>query len=551
MPGAQGRTDLNSAALARSGLLPARRGRADGRGIVICFLDYGFDLLHPSLCTAVGTSRFATLIDQNGQTLDAGAIPRLVKEARAANDRRVADAVYDPHAHYFGRSGVVQGAHGTWVASIAAGSRTEKMRGVAPAATLIGVQLALPDEAWREEDATGRPTWLDFDGTRVTQWSGWRSYEDATAIVDGLHEAFRQALALRPTGIVLNLSIGAWAGSHHADAAVNQAIAEITDQCARDPAMPMTAVVVGTGNAGNDGGHFSGRLLAGKRLSFDWRFPAGVSLQSKLEVWTDSDGPFRAALDVRGTEIGFLLPPEQTVPLVIEGVRIGLAERRSNVRGSLSRIRLCLQPSRLAQAGLDVPCDWRITLARRSTGRPATVHAWLERDDGAEAPSTLVPSSKASTLTSMACAPGAIAIAGLDNSVDDDAALDLSGRGPPPWPASRTELRAPHLAAPAHRIWGARSKSAGFMRGSGTSAATALVSGAAALVMQAAHARGDRLDRDMLLAGLLGKSTGELETECWQPDIGYGPLRLTPMMPCSNASNHIENVRINPTEAHP
>ena len=90
----------------------------------MCVIDYGFDLLHPTLRTASGETRFAALIDQNGCRLERAEINRLLRVCARAGSRAALDAVYDPHANYFGTSGVGVGAHGSWVASIAAGSHT-------------------------------------------------------------------------------------------------------------------------------------------------------------------------------------------------------------------------------------------------------------------------------------------------------------------------------------------------------------------------------------------------------------------------------------------
>ena len=142
-------SDLNADAL-RHGVVHPELTRLTGRGVVCCIIDYGFDQLHPSLRHADGATRFAHLIDQNGATLDRRAINRLIRQCDPSGRREPVDAIYDPHANYFGSDGVIVGAHGSWVASIAAGSRSAKFTGVAPEATLVGVQLALPDDAWRE-----------------------------------------------------------------------------------------------------------------------------------------------------------------------------------------------------------------------------------------------------------------------------------------------------------------------------------------------------------------------------------------------------------------
>ena len=67
--------DLNRDALRGAGVHPADT-RLTGAGVVICVIDYGFDLCHPALRTPAGETRFAALIDQNGSRLERAAINR-------------------------------------------------------------------------------------------------------------------------------------------------------------------------------------------------------------------------------------------------------------------------------------------------------------------------------------------------------------------------------------------------------------------------------------------------------------------------------------------
>jgi len=55
--------DLNAAALWRSGIHPLQTGLSGDR-VICCIIDYGFDLLHPSLRHADGSTRFGA--DQHG-----------------------------------------------------------------------------------------------------------------------------------------------------------------------------------------------------------------------------------------------------------------------------------------------------------------------------------------------------------------------------------------------------------------------------------------------------------------------------------------------------
>jgi hypothetical protein len=124
----------NETALAALGVGLSGETRAK---VAIGFVDYGFDLLHPTLRDPSGSkSRFRFLWDQNStpaaaeRDLDLGRIDdwdgaRLDHEVAAGvaiGSRRALDALYDPHANNCGRHGTVGGAHGTMMASIAAGT---------------------------------------------------------------------------------------------------------------------------------------------------------------------------------------------------------------------------------------------------------------------------------------------------------------------------------------------------------------------------------------------------------------------------------------------
>lgn len=559
--------DLNGDALRRAGAHPGDTGLT-GAGVVICVIDYGFDLCHPALRTATGETRFAALIDQNGARLERAEINRLLRLADRAGDRAPLDARYDPHANGFGDAGVVVGAHGTWVASLAAGSSAPMFTGVAPAATLIGVHLALPDQAWREVDADGRPSWLQAarcGGAALAGWTGWRSYEDSWPIIAALREAFVYARDLRPDGIVFNLSIGAWSGSHASGDLVDRALAAIlaeggqgrqaTDDgdTRRRPGRgvgPMIAAIAATGNAGADRGHVAGPLSASRSLRFVWAFDPVCAGPSKLEIWAEGAGALSVVLRSRsaGGAVSIVLDDAAcgTKALVTtDGRLVGIADIRGATRDGLTCARLILHPSlptpplRTAQ-GCTFDVEVRAHAGGRRAGGEGWAHAWIERGGTARPTAALLDvcgrrapaMAHEGSLTSLACAASVISVAGLDQSRGAASALAMSGSGPRPWCRGtgrrRQDWPAPLIAAPAHRLFGARSKTNGYMRGSGTSAAAALVSGAAALAMQAAGSVGRRLDRAQLLHALLGRRVARDDVRAWRPDIGFGALRFDP-----------------------
>jgi hypothetical protein len=510
----------------------AQTGGGSTQGIVIGFVDYGFDLLHPCLLDASGaSSRFKYLWDQNRtpglvrqpvcriadvDDYDADAINQLVRDAgqaemaqsdwscvaRSAVDRKALDAAYDPHANYYGRAGVTDGAHGTMMASIAAGTAFAGFRSPAPFADLIGVQLAVADTDWREETVSGEPAWCGWTPTDAASWHGWRSYDACPQIIHAIRYIYDRASRLGAELVIINLSIGTWAGAHDGQSPVEQAIADVIAE-GRRPGATACQVVVGAGNAGADQGHFTATVQAGQTTSLQWLMNRADSSQNKLEIWYDG-APLKITLEApaAGRLETVSIDPGATHTINFNGRRVGIADHVIGARGRLSRVRLLLHPPFMTDnelARTDV-LAWTLTASHplsrpatsAATGAASTLHAWVERDDGAVERSWLVPHDRDGTLCCLATAPGAIVVAGAYHRTDGRLrALPFSGRGPSPWTATAYAEAPPttqivgsgqnSVLAPAYNIWGASSKSDGFAATSGTSAAAALMSGTLAV----------------------------------------------------------------------
>lgn len=511
---------FNARALQQMGVPPLDSG-LDGRGIAIGFVDYGFDVLHPCLRDRrTGRTRFSFLLDQNTRReLDAAAIDDLIAATERTGTREPADAEYDPHANYFVRRGIPSGAHGTLITSMSAGSPAAGFRGVAPAANLIGVQLALLDHHWKEEDASGAPTWVSWQPETQPIWDGWRSYDDAQPIIDALEYIYERATRTRARGLVINLSIGAYAGAHDGHSAVEKKIAELTQPNAALPC----AVVSSAGNAGVEEGHFGGTTEPDRPLSFAWRMSRGDVTQNKLEIWYRSEAPLDISISSPFESAPAVsLSPGGTHAITLCGKRIGIADHVLHARGPLSRARILLHPPYVPDHFWPEDSDelsFEIRCAVTRSER-AQVHAWIERDDGLANRSTLFPSDPASTLSNLAGADGAIVVAGYDHNRSTEAPdpFPLSSLGPLPWTESRA---VPLICAPAHSVWGARSKTAGFTETSGTSAAAALVSGLIALLMQ--HLAATRSFHPRQWAELL---VGPARRADWSPRFGFGAANI-------------------------
>lgn len=537
----RGRPRFNDAPLEAMGLLAAHVAGFDGSGIAIGFVDYGFDLLHPALRHADRRrSRFSRVWCQGSPAgvLERSAIERLIRRAQDRNDRRWLDEVYDPHQRYYGRYGVIGGAHGTSMASIAAGTATASFRGAAPGAEIIGVHLDLPDHAWKEQSPDGEPAWAAMPVDEAAPWSGWKDYDSAQAIVDGLDFLYQSAARSGVAGLVVNVSVGTWAGAHDGNSPVERKIAELIET-GRTGAGPAVAVVVGAGNAGADAGHFAGRVTSATPARFQWLMSAADPTQNKLEIWYDGAAPRQVALTtpapIGGAPHTIRLELGRTTKVMLGDRLIGIADHQPRVRDRLCRARILLHPPFFPDAlpvGEDGWMAFGIEIGAARAGAsaaPSEIHAWIERDDGLMECSMLRPSTRTGTLCSFATAPGAFVVAGYDHArsrPEKPAPFPPSSLGPPPWSANAAAA-VPLLCAPAHRIFGAASKSDGYLATSGTSAAAALTSGLVAVLMQRALAERGRIcigeieDELIAAASTRGRRAGR-----WQADIGYGRARI-------------------------
>lgn len=399
--------------LRRLGVLERHAQGVRGAGMAVGFADYGFDAWHPVLRTAAtGQSRFHMIRSQaESRTID----PRAYRSAPAAG--------YDPHANFYGPSGRADpaiGAHGTHMASIAAGSAWGGFVGAAPEAALFGVHLDLPDTAWKEIRADGTPTWLDWDPAAAPVWRGWLSYADARPIADAIIALYEAAVTARCDdgtpyrGIVINLSVGTWAGPHNGRSRVCAAIDDVVSRGETGDGPPC-AVVVGAGNAGQDCGHVCGRLAAAQSTDIDWVFDKLATMPDKLEIWiarTTGDPAISCTLSTApamGSAAGmsFDIAPGPTTDITVAGRRCGVADYTPRASGGLDRVRIALSPRHFKdtiQSNRDGHACWQVVLksSDRAVG-PATFHVWRERNDDAKR-SVLRNATPVGTLCDFACA---------------------------------------------------------------------------------------------------------------------------------------------------
>ena len=136
----------------------------------------------------------------------------------------------------------------------------------------------------------------------MPHWDGWRSYDESRQIVNAVRYIYDRGCRLGVDAIVINLSIGAWAGRHDGRSRVERGIGEMladaeASQAAvvararsSSPAPAMPESTRGIGTAGVD---------AARPATFDWIMQRRDPTQNKLEIWYEAGADGDIGHDVR------------------------------------------------------------------------------------------------------------------------------------------------------------------------------------------------------------------------------------------------------------
>lgn len=365
--------------------------------------------------------------------------------------------------------------HGTHVLDLLAGNvdPMTSAEDAASAADLIFV--GLPDRALR--DSSGR--WL------------------CVHVLDALRYIFDRAPKDKP--LVVNLSIGAYAGSHDGSSLLEAAI----DAMLLEERPTGTAVTVAAGNAYGLNLHAEAQLAptgsAACKSSFTWSLRAGDATDNFLEIWFSRAVPMTVTVEIgNGGDLLTATQPGawQLVESTPETIASGLMVWAPRVPlGGGSMILLALGPTTRAGRGASLPAaDMVITIENRGAD-PVNVDAWIERDDpawgegvgGRQSMFTSTNVSREDTFSTLASGVQTVVVGASRR--DDGNLTDFSSSGP-----SRGARRGPDLMAPgeesngdarAHGIEAAALFSGSTVRRSGTSMSAPIVGRALANVFAA------------------------------------------------------------------
>ena len=477
-------TLLDMEAMGQAGITPVQSYptlELMGENVMIGFVDTGIDYTHPVFRGLDGRTRIEAIWDQ---TLQEGPMPDGFlygsEYTREEIDRAL--AAEDPFSIVPSRDG---NGHGTYVASLAAGSADEENQFLGAAPEAVAKQY-LRDFYYIAENAA---CYQENDIMLGIQY-----------LVD---LAERKGLPL-----ILCVALGSSLGGHNGTTPLAVMLEYYSNSLNK-------GVVVGTGNEASRRHHFYGALESGEDRE-EVEIRVGENVRGFVtELWTDIPNILTVSLVSPSGEVRERIP-------IIQG---GSSQFRFVFEGTLVTVDYRLLVERndsqliFLRFGAPAPGIWKILVEPVQLAGGA-FHMWLPVQEFLDGEVYFLRSNPDVTLTSPSAVRSAITAAfynGRENSVDIH-----SGRG-----YTRTDKIKPDLAAPGVDVKGALPGGRFTVR-SGSSGAAAITAGAAALLMEwilyYTGSRGaDTLQlKNLLILGARQRPEEQYPNREW----GYGTLDL-------------------------
>jgi len=471
-----------------------------GRGTLIAVADSGIDYRLPEFRKADGSTRIRFLWDQTLRPDGENRRPpegfRMGVEFNSAQINAAMEAE-TPQRQFELLPTADTGGHGTAVAGIAAGS-SGRYSGVAPEAELLIVKLGLPDAG---------------------------SFPRTTEIMRAVTWAVRKALELQMP-LALNLSFGNSYGAHDGSSLLERFL----DNAAE---IGRTVICVGSGNEGANAGHLAGRIGESERMTDVELAVAEYESGLNIQLWKNYSDVYRIRLRSPGGQ-------ESALPASVEGGKYTLRLERTEILVYIG------EPTPYAAAQ-------EIYLDMLPLGRPyINSGVWTIRLEALKSvtgqyyfylPSGAARSSATGfyrptpdvTLTIPSTAAKVITVGAYDSTYQ--AYADFSGRGYADTERTigvvtagiaKPDLVAPGVGVLAPDIHGS------YLPVTGTSFATPIVTGSAALLMEWGIVRGN----DPFLYGekvkaYLRRGAQPLRGETQYPNerVGWGRLCVEESLP--------------------
>jgi subtilisin family serine protease len=498
------------------------RDHRGGAGVIIGIIDVeGFDFAHGDFLDDAGQTRFLAIWDQGGSFRDAPARfgygseftqTHLNAAIAAANKPKGLPAtMLEPQSQQ------VTGAHGTHVASIAAGKS-----GVCPNADIAAVLIDIPRQGRQLEER------------RFT-------FSDSTRIVHAVEYLFDLA---RKAGkpISINISLGTNGGAHDGSSGVSRWLDALLATEGR-------SICVASGNAGQEAAtgptdigwimgriHSSGRVAAKDLdVDLDW-VVVGNSIvdvsENELEIWYGAQD--RMTVKVR--------PPRSTEWIEVKprefvenrrlpsGTMVSIYNELYHPTNGCNYVSIYLSPNLNPKLPIGVAAGvWTVRLTGEDI-RDGRFHCWIERDDPFELdrlgqvrvfrfPSFFSEATNVDShsISSLACGHRVIAVANCDTLLQRINVT--SSQGP-----TRDDRLKPDIAAPGTDIVAANGFAVDgpvWTSMTGTSMASPYVAGVIGLML----AITPKLNAAQCL-GILQRTSRPLpgDSYAWRNDAGFGQI---------------------------
>src|SRR3954468_13904443 len=479
-----------------------------GEDVLIGLIDVqGFDFAHEDFLRD-GRTRFDRIWDQGGDTRDPPKDFGYGAELRHEHLHNALAGGTLPATLFEAQSEMVEGSHGTHVASIAAGNR-----GVCRNATLAAVLISLP-----ESDEDRRLSF--YDSARLAH------------AVDYLLQAGEELG--KPVSI--NISLGTNGHAHDDSAPVNRWI----DLALTEPGR---SVCVAAGNAGQERGeteedlgwllgrvHTEGRVPArGLAVDVEWNVVgntiADVS-ENELELWYGAQDRIAVQVKPPGLDWTEAVEPGQYIEnrQLEDSTFLSIYNEIYHPANGSNYVSIYLSPQLEHEPVVGVrPGQWLVRVIGKEV-RDGRFHAWLERDDPGQIgdsaawrfPSFFSEHSMIdkSTISTLACARRIVAVANLD---EQSRRISISSSQGP----TRDGREKPDLAAPGTGIVAARGFAGPgeWIAMSGTSMASPYVTGVVGLML----AVNSQLTGAQI-TGILKRTANPLPGASfdWRDDAGFG-----------------------------
>ncbi|MCL2376315.1 MAG: S8 family serine peptidase [Defluviitaleaceae bacterium] len=436
---------LGKSSLIASGILQVQqRPYLDlkGRGVLIGFIDTGIEYAHQAFRYEDGTSKIATIWDQTAQHISGSN----VFIGREYNKEEINDALKNdypldvlPHRDTVG--------HGTFLASVAASREESDYLGAAPDSEIIMVKLRKAKEFY-----------LNRYNIPPEQEN---AYSSSDILLGIKYLADKAAELKRPLAICM--SVGTTLGSHDGLSIVEEYLSNLGKA-------PGIAVCVAAGNEANTKRHTQNKIAkAGDIVPVEIRVGENVP-SATAYIWS---------------------LPQDTIYISVKSPTGEIVTKQTAFREEFYSQKLVLEKSTvninyffpvggsgsdLIELIIDIPTPgiWTVNI-QASIVLDGTIHIWMPLTGFMSDQVEFITPTPNYTITMPGTGLGVITCGAYDPK--NNSLYPASSWGP-----TRFPIVSPELAAPGVNVLGIYPTGYGEM--SGTSVATAITAGAAALMLQ-------------------------------------------------------------------